>query len=394
MKFSHLLLTCLSFIALSSCGDKNDGPDKPDVPDEPKVQRDTMVFAVGEEPVAGQTYYYATIWHAGKAIHISDGTYDSYCNGAAIAGNVLYVVGNEATGDLVDDGYYEPYKSNVGVMWTIDLNDFDPDAPKVSKMALSDGKHETSALKVAVADSKVYVCGSDYVENGNRRAIVWVDGKAVYLTDGSVDALPYCIAADGGDYYAGGYIQSSENKSLGTAVIWKNGEVTKLTDGSTLAKVSAISVYTDKLGKKHVLAAGSEKVNGGRWKGVLWIDGKAQDLTAAEGTSIAAMSVTDEGYYIVGNKTIDATGSIVVCLWTKDGCSVLSKDDGSTVEGTALAIAGDEVYVVGSEAKLDTSTYDYVFKPHVWINGVEKDFNLSEGTTIWSMASGVVEKQL
>lgn len=51
------------------------------------------------------------------------------------------------------------------------------------------------------------------------------------------------------------------------------------------------------------------------------------------------------------------------------------------------------MYVVGSEAKLDKSTYDYVFVPHVWKNGVEQDVNLSEGTTIWSMTSAIVEKQ-
>jgi hypothetical protein len=53
----------------------------------------------------------------------------------------------------------------------------------------------------------------------------------------------------------------------------------------------------------------------------------------------------------------------VACLWTKDGCTVLSKDDGSMVEGSALTVVGKDVYVVGSEAKLDKSTYDYVFIP-------------------------------
>jgi hypothetical protein len=72
---------------------------------------------------------------------------------------------------------------------------------------------------------------------------------------------------------------------------------------------------------------------------------------------------------------------------------VLSKDDGSMVEGSALTVVGKDVYVVGSEAKLDKSTYDYVFIPHVWKNGVEQDVNLSEGTTIWSMTSAIVEKQ-
>ena len=60
-------------------------------------------------------------------MHLSDGTFDSFCNGAAIDGHVLYVVGDEATGEIVDDGYYEPYKRNVGVMWTINLCGCDVD---------------------------------------------------------------------------------------------------------------------------------------------------------------------------------------------------------------------------------------------------------------------------
>jgi hypothetical protein len=47
------------------------------------------------------------------------------------------------------------------------------------------------------------------------------------------------------------------------------------------------------------------------------------------------------------------------------------------------------------EAKLSSisppmTTYSF---PHVWKNGVEQDVNLSEGTTIWSMTSAIVEKQ-
>ncbi|MDD7456679.1 MAG: hypothetical protein PUK70_10650 [Bacteroidales bacterium] len=45
------------------------------------------------------------------------------------------------------------------------------------------------------------------------------------------------------------------------------------------------------------------------------------------------------------------------------------------------------------EANLDRSTYDYVFVPHVLKNVVEQGINLSEGTTIWSMTSAIVEKQ-
>lgn len=102
-------------------------------------------------------------------------------------------------------------------------------------------------------DGKVYAAGFD-TPKFDRRVIMWSDGQQEYLTDGSSDALAYCICADGKDIYVGGYIQPADNKSGGIATIWKNGVAQSLTDGSTVAKVNAICVDNGK-----VYAAGAEK---------------------------------------------------------------------------------------------------------------------------------------
>lgn len=112
--FFAAALCCIVSAVMVSCG--KDNPDTPEPeptpdpePEVPVTPKDTVVYAVGQEAVPGKGYYYATIWKDGKRILLSDGSYDAFCNGAYADGETIYIAGCEATGDLVDDGYYEPY---------------------------------------------------------------------------------------------------------------------------------------------------------------------------------------------------------------------------------------------------------------------------------------------
>lgn len=161
-----------------SCG--KDNPDTPEPeptpdpePEVPVTPKDTVVYAVGQEAVPGKGYYYATIWKDGKRILLSDGSYDAFCNGAYADGETIYIAGCEATGDLVDDGYYEPYHQNVGVIWKFKAGEED----KAEKTVISDGKYSTSPIAVTVADGKVYAAGFDSPDY-DRRAIL---GQTVSL---------------------------------------------------------------------------------------------------------------------------------------------------------------------------------------------------------------------
>ena len=228
---------------------------------EPQPSVPHILYAVGQELVPGQGHYYATLWKDGKRQLLTDGSADSFCNGVYVDGNKVYVVGCEAIGDLFDDGYYEPYPLNVGVMWQFEVGN----ETQVTRSVLSDGKRATSPVAVAAAGENIYAAGFETLENSDRKAVYWRNGQMEYLSDGSTDALAYCVAAEGNDVYVGGYVQPADNKSGGIACIWKNGVAQNLTDGSTLAKVNAICIDGGVL-----YAAGAEKVSGGRWKGVLW----------------------------------------------------------------------------------------------------------------------------
>ena len=179
--FFAAALCCIVSAVMVSCG--KDNPDTPEPeptpdpePEVPVTPKDTVVYAVGQEAVPGKGYYYATIWKDGKRILLSDGSYDAFCNGAYADGETIYIAGCEATGDLVDDGYYEPYHQNVGVIWKFKAGEED----KAEKTVISDGKYSTSPIAVTVADGKVYAAGFDSPDY-DRRAILWTDGQPQYL---------------------------------------------------------------------------------------------------------------------------------------------------------------------------------------------------------------------
>lgn len=349
---------------------------------DPKPSVPHILYAVGQELVPDQSHYYATLWKDGKRFLLSDGSADGFCNGIHINGSDVYIVGCEATGKLVDDGYYEPYRQNVGVLWQFKVND----EGNVTRTTLSDGKNSTSPVAVAVGNGTVYAAGFETMENSNRKVVYWKNEQMEYLTDGATDALAYCILADGDNVYIGGYVQPADNKSGGIARIWKNGAAQDLTDGTTLAKVNALCLDNGVL-----YAAGAEKVSGGRWKGVLWRDGQPTYFTEDIGTEVTGLHVEDGKYIIEGNMT-DSSDNIVACIWTNDGVQVLSEGI-ALCQGTSLAVAGSDVYVSGNAYDFDYSTYEDIYRSPVWKNGVEQELEVvsPNNFTVWGLACAFID---
>ena len=351
---------------------------------EPQPSVPHILYAVGQELVPGQGHYYATLWKDGKRQLLTDGSADSFCNGVYVDGNKVYVVGCEAIGDLFDDGYYEPYPLNVGVMWQFEVGN----ETQVTRSVLSDGKRATSPVAVAAAGENIYAAGFETLENSDRKAVYWRNGQMEYLSDGSTDALAYCVAAEGNDVYVGGYVQPADNKSGGIACIWKNGVAQNLTDGSTLAKVNAICIDGGVL-----YAAGAEKVSGGRWKGVLWKDGQPTYFTEEVGTEVTGLYVKEGKYIIEGNMTADS-GDIVTCIWTEEGVQVISEGM-ALCQGTGLAVAGSDIYVAGNAYDMDYDTYEEIYRSPVWKNGTEMALEVvsSDNFTVWGLACAFVDTQ-
>lgn len=349
------------------------------------TQKEAVIYAIGQEAVPGKGYYYATIWKNGKRHLLSDGSHDAFCNGVYADGETIYIVGCEATGDLVDDGFYDPYHLNVGVIWKFKAGEED----KAEKTVISDGKYATSPIAVTVSDGKVYAAGFD-TPVYDRRVILWTDGKPQYLTDGSTDAVAYCICSDGKDVYVGGYVQPADNKQGGVATIWKNGVAQSLTSGKTVAKVNAVCIDGGK-----VYAAGTEKESGGRWKGVLWIDGVAQDFTDYVGTEVTGLYVKDGEYIIEGNMTeTDAAKDICPYIWTSKGAQKVAADM-KLCQGVGLAVDGNDIYVAGNESAGYDADYNPIYHAHLWKNGVEQELEVKykNDFSLWDVTCAYVEKK-
>lgn len=343
-----------------------------------------ILYAAGQELVPGKDYFYATIWRDGKRFPLSDGSADAFCNAVCTAGSDVYVVGCEAIGDLVDDGYYEPYRQNVAVLWHFKTGD----EANAVRTSLSSGEYATSPIAVAASNGNVYAAGFESPAV-DRRAVWWKNGQMEYLSDGSTDARAYCILADGDDVYVGGYLQPADNKRGGIARIWKNGTPQDLTDGATLAKVNALCMDNGVL-----YAAGAEKTTDGRWKGVLWRDGQPTYFTDEVGTEVTGLHVVNGDYIIEGNMT-DPSGNILACIWTNDGVQVVSEGL-SLCQGVGLAVAGRDLYVAGNEAAgFDYTTFEEINRAYVWKNGEAQSLETisPNNFSLWGIACAFVEAQ-
>jgi len=70
-------------------------------------------------------------------------------------------------------------------------------------------------------------------------AMIWKNGVATKLTDGTRGAVAHSVALSGSDVYVAG---SQADGAHAVAVVWKNGVATKLTDGTRDAHAYSIAV--------------------------------------------------------------------------------------------------------------------------------------------------------
>ncbi|MFC4221597.1 Ig-like domain-containing protein [Flagellimonas marina] len=165
--------------------------------------------------------------------------------------------------------------------------------------------------------------------------------------------------------YIAGYDLSGNND---VAVLWKNGVATPLTDGSSNAQ--ATSVFVDK--DNNVYVAGYAFINGVR-TALLWKnDNPPIVLSDGNGDGALAYSVfvNDNGItfvtgYQVGNGVRNAM------LWRNQVANVLS-DGTSSADGFEVYVDGDDVYVAG------TQFLNGIKVAKLWKN--DEEIDLSDGS--------------
>lgn len=234
----------------------------------------------------------------------------------------------------------------------------------------------------------IYVCGSEkIINNGKLLAIVWKNGVATSLTDGTKNASASDIFVVGEKVYVVG----SEDNNSGEAVakIWINGVPENLTDEPSFAnKVIVSGSYVYVLG--HVFENGSyvEKI----WKnGVVseiqglitnfavnnedvytvgfdnqrakvWKNGVSSNLTNGMFYSVANdIEIKDNDVYIVGEEDIESIS--VAKLW-KNGV-------GSNLSDVKLHSTAKEISIVGNDIYVSGTQNNPAYTSIIWKNGKE-----------------------
>ncbi|HQW93057.1 MAG TPA: hypothetical protein PKY28_08145 [Ferruginibacter sp.] len=174
----------------------------------------------------------------------------------------------------------------------------------------------------------VYIAGT--VSNGTVAvATYWKNGVATHLTDGTKGAIAYAIAVSGNDVYVGGIEQDAPS---GNAIIkyWKNGIPTTLSMG-LLAEFGSMTVVGN-----DVYVCGNE-IDNTKHVAKYWKNGVETKLT--DGTNHAnayAIAVSGNDVYVVGSDGVSGAR-----LW-KNGTAI----NLTGLRGPySIAVAGNDVYV-------------------------------------------------
>jgi hypothetical protein len=299
-------------LCLVSCGSTADVP--PVVTD---VYVAGHVWNEAEIPVA-------TVWTNGVATALTDGTYGAWANSLAVVGSEVYVVGSERR------GMPSPYGGlhDVPTVWRNGV-----------ATPLTDGTYVAQASSVAVSGDDVYVVG--YASIGTHEiakgphdvSVLWKNGVATWLTDGTRDAQATSVALSGSDVYVVGWDSIDDHHAVAT--VWKNGVATRLTNGARYAEAASVAVSGS-----DVYVVGHDGQAATIWKNEV-----VTALTDGSQTAYASsVAVSGSDVYVVG-----LVGEVAVA-W-RNGVA-LRLTDASSV--TSVAVLGSDVYVGGSASNRAT----------------------------------------
>jgi predicted heme/steroid binding protein len=228
------------------------------------------------------------------------------------------------------------------------------------------------ACSVFVTDTDTFVAGQAYrIDAHGSRAVLWKNGEAQHLTDGSQEACAWRVNVSGADVYVAGY---EGNR----AVLWKNGEAQHLTDGSQKAHawslfVSGADVYVaghdgsapalwkngasqplpEGIGSPQVFVSGDDVylLSGTE----VWKNGAKQSLAAAPNPLASSFFVSEGNIYVCGCSS--SFPNYVPIIWKNGTLQQLSAADGTA---NSVFVSNGDVYVAGTMSNAI---------PVVWKNG-------------------------
>ncbi|WP_420603376.1 Ig-like domain-containing protein [Flagellimonas sp.] len=207
---------------------------------------------------------------------------------------------------------------------------------------------------VYVEGQNVYMAGSRESNNGTYEAILWTNGAATTLSDGTNDAYAESVFVSGEDVYVAGY--EIEN-NISVAKVWKNGTEEKLSDG--INDAYAYSVYVD----------GEDVYVGGSFDGEarIWKNGSNLQHIMNQGY-VTSLVVKNEQIYALKNEDESIT------VWKNGGGLYTLTNGSNAAEGQSIQVYGEDVYVVGYEANNNG-----IKVAKMWKNDIPTDLTNGDG---------------
>ena len=322
MRKSILVSFAVLFAAVVAVGCKRSPKNKEYVYD---------VYVAGDEEDAPM------LWKNGEPTKLSHKGLGGIATAVFVSGNDVYAAGLEC---VYDGGQDQDDPSRyVGVFWKNGI---------ISRVTDLAGKAVLEVNDLFVSGSDVYLVGQDKF-GAQPSAMLWKNGIADPLSDGSKFARASSVFVSGNDVYVAGShdgVSLWKNKILSkytndsyceahsvfvsgndvyvvgrvskTATLWKNGVAEKLTDGSKFAQASSVfasgnDIYvvgTEERDSKRVVMLWTKRGESGSWE--------SKDITDGSKEAVASsVYVIDNHIYIVGYERKENSTLNIAMLWTK-----------------------------------------------------------------------------
>ncbi len=214
-----------------------------------------------------------------------------------------------------------------------------------------------------VAGPNVYVAGSI----GND-AVLWKNGVANYLTNGSSRSDARSVFVSGTDVYVAGYERSTWGD---IAKVWKNGVATNL-GGGLYPNGAAYDAYGNS-----VFVSGTDVYVAGYAadKAIVWKNGIATYLEGSASLSAQAKSVFVSGtdVYVTGTAAVAFPNNVAARLWKNSLTTNLTSSGITDAFANSVFVSGTDVYVAGNEQFQGSSI------PKLWKNGAVTNLSNNSG---------------
>ena len=210
--------------------------------------------------------------------------------------------------------------------------------------------------------------------------MLWKNGVATALTDGTHNAAASSVAISGSDVYVSGWESNGINN---IAYLWKNGVGEALTDGTLSAGaaqviISGTDVYVAG-GESGIDAQNNYQSNAGYWKNGVYtalltaVPAANPAAGYSGGGYVAAIAIEGSDIYVAGAQyefTLTGPGTAVVndvpTYW-KNGQAVALTDGLNPATAGSIAVVGTDVYVAGGNCLSEAPDCFYAV---YWKNGV------------------------